>query len=54
MEFRLPCRRRNDAHRPVARGADQNAQGKVVAGISVFLDITESKLAEKIKNLARY
>ena len=33
----------------------RNAQGKVVAGISVFLDITESKLAEdRIKQLAFY
>jgi len=33
----------------------RNARGEVVAGISVFLDITERKMAEeKIKNLAFY
>ena len=33
----------------------RNAQGKVVAGISVFLDVTESKQAEdRIKHLAFY
>ncbi|MBS1230004.1 MAG: domain S-box protein [Proteobacteria bacterium] len=33
----------------------RNSRGEVVAGISVFLDITESKMAEeKIKNLAFY
>ena len=55
MEFRI-CRVDGNERTVLSRAAPiRNAQGKVVAGISVFLDITESKLAEeKIKNLAFY
>ena len=50
-------RRADGSERIVASRAApiRNAQGKVVAGISVFMDITESKQAEeRIKNLAFY
>ena len=55
MEFRI--RRADGSERTVlSRAAPiRNARGDVVAGISVSLDITESKLAEeKIKKLAFY
>jgi diguanylate cyclase (GGDEF)-like protein/PAS domain S-box-containing protein len=50
-------RRADGSERVVASRAApiRNAQGKVVAGISVFMDVTESKQAEeRIKNLAFY
>ena len=54
-EFKI--RRADGDERIVASRAApiRNAQGKVVAGISVFMDVTESKRAEdRIKNLAFY
>lgn len=50
-------RRADGSERIVASRAApiRNAQGKVVAGISVFMDVTENKRAEaRIKNLAFY